>query len=97
MRLDQKRLDEYATRHEITTNQDGLLVIRFYNKHGGLYDVLPAEEFKLVEAPRRCDCESFNCHPKADCQKQATTRTTHSRVCDECAAKMPAAYLVDSI
>lgn len=42
---------------------------------------------------RRCDCESSDCHPKADCEKQATVKTTHSTICKDCAAKMPEEYL----
>jgi hypothetical protein len=44
---------------------------------------------------RRCDCESSDCHPQADCQNPATVRTHWSRICAECAAKMPAKYLVE--
>ncbi len=43
---------------------------------------------------RRCDCESSSCHPKANCQGAAEVRTIHSRICRECAVKMPAEYLV---
>jgi hypothetical protein len=93
MRLDVERLAEYATRFEITVNTSGLVVIHFYDKHGGLFDVLPAESFQVEEKPRRCDCESSDCHPSADCQNVARVKTTHSRICVECAAKMPAKYL----
>jgi hypothetical protein len=93
MRLDVDRLTEYAARFEITVNTTGLVVVHFYDKHGGLFDVVEAESFKVEEKPRRCDCESSSCHPNADCQNQALVRTTHSRICVACAAKMPAKYL----
>jgi hypothetical protein len=42
---------------------------------------------------RRCDCENNTCHPKADCQNEATVKTHWSRICVDCAAKMPLKYL----
>ena len=42
---------------------------------------------------RRCDCESFSCHPEANCGNLGTVETTHSTVCAECAAKLPAKYI----
>lgn len=41
----------------------------------------------------RCDCESEDCHPKADCQNFGIVKTIHSTVCITCAEKMPAKYL----
>jgi hypothetical protein len=46
-----------------------------------------------MTAPRRCDCESSSCHPDADCSRIGTVKTTHSTVCTECAAVMPAKYI----
>jgi hypothetical protein len=43
--------------------------------------------------PRRCDCESSTCHPDADCENAGTVKTTHSTVCADCAAQMPAKYI----
>jgi hypothetical protein len=44
--------------------------------------------------PRRCDCESASCHPEANCQQIGTVKTLYNTVCSECAAKLPAKYLL---
>jgi hypothetical protein len=51
----------------------------------------------LPVSPRRCDCESESCHPQADCPNSGTVPTIYSRICTECAKKMPAKYLLVSL